>query len=100
MPPKRQRRSSDASPPKKRRTHIRAAPTTRGPYRFTFGKQGIKGKTIQEVYDTDCDYIEDFIIGQHLQGRHTLLARYPALAEALLALPKEFVDRNPRLERA
>jgi hypothetical protein len=98
MPSKRQRASPDASPPRKRRTQTRAAPKRRAPYRFTFGKHA--GKTIQEVYAESESFIEDFIIGQHLEGRHNLLTKYPALAEALRNIPEEFVDQNPSLERA
>ncbi|KAI4612209.1 hypothetical protein J4E83_007761 [Alternaria metachromatica] len=97
---KRQRQpaaSSNAESSKKRRTQTRAAPKSRGPYRFTFGK--FKGKTIQEAYDEDYDYIEDFIVFKGMTGRNDILKNNPALRAGLRDLPKSWLERNSSLER-
>jgi len=97
---KRQRQpaaSSNAESSKKRRTQTRAAPKSRGPYRFTFGKY--KGKTIQEVHNVDYSYIEDFIVFNGMTGQHDLLTKHPALRAGLRNLPESWLERNPRLEQ-
>lgn len=98
---KRQRQSAASSTvdsSKKRRTQTRAAPKSRGPYRFMFGKY--RGKTIQEVHDEDESYIKDYIVMQGMMGRHNILTKYPALRAGLRDLRESFVESDPNLERA
>ncbi|KAI4918277.1 hypothetical protein J4E90_002661 [Alternaria incomplexa] len=97
---KRQRQpaaSSNAESSKKRRTQTRAAPKSRGPYRFTFGKY--KGKTIQEVHDEDFGYIEDFIVFEGMMGGNDILKKNPAVRTGLRDLPKSWLEQDSSLER-
>lgn len=97
---KRQRQpaaSSNAESSKKRRTQTRAAPKSRGPYRFTFGKY--KGKTIQEVHDEDFGYIEDVIVFEGMMGGNDILKKNPALRTGLRDLPKSWLEQDSSLER-